>query len=176
MTFAERLKYYREKAKYSQKELAEKIGLPFQTYNNYETKGSEPKIEVLIKLAAVLGVDVNTLVGYQENEKDILLALLRSAGIYFENDIDNPNALYIENAAIGKDLPKEKRIELAIHITFDDLKTILKETQKELQEVTYPIFTRLFFDKLFIFKVRAPYDSKDKMIWKPPDELPPDAL
>lgn len=68
--FAERLRYYREKAKCSQKEIAEKIGIPFQTYNNYETKGNEPKIEILIKLANALGIDVNTLVGYESANDD----------------------------------------------------------------------------------------------------------
>lgn len=67
--FSERLRYFREYAKLNQKELAEKVGIPFQTYNNYETKGNEPKIEILIKLANALGVDVNTLVGFEEKGK-----------------------------------------------------------------------------------------------------------
>lgn len=81
MTFAERLRHYREKAKFSQKRLAEKIGVGFATYNNYETKGYEPKIEVLIKIANTLGIDVNTLVGFQEqkelkiNRSDTLIIL-----------------------------------------------------------------------------------------------------
>ena len=67
--FAERLRYYREYAKLNQKELAEKVGIPFQTYNKYETRGNEPKIEILIKLANALGIDVNTLVGSGEKGK-----------------------------------------------------------------------------------------------------------
>ena len=69
MTFAERLRYYREKAKYSQKELAAKIQIPFATYNNYETKGYEPKIVILIKLANALGIDVNTLLDFKKTDE-----------------------------------------------------------------------------------------------------------
>ena len=67
MKFGERLRYYREKAGKSQKELAAAVGIPFQTYNNYEVKGNEPKIEVLIKIAEVLKIDVNTLVGFNDS-------------------------------------------------------------------------------------------------------------
>lgn len=67
-TFAKRLRYYREKAKLQQKEIAEKIGISFAAYNKYETKDYEPKIETLLKLAAALGVDVNTLVGYEKEK------------------------------------------------------------------------------------------------------------
>ena len=67
MTFGERLRYYREKANLSQKELAAAVGIPFQTYNNYETKGNEPKIDTLVKIAEELKIDVNTLVGFDDN-------------------------------------------------------------------------------------------------------------
>lgn len=67
--FAERLRYYRKKANLKQKELADKAGVSFAAYNKYETKGQEPKIEVLIKLANALGIDVNTLVGFEEKGK-----------------------------------------------------------------------------------------------------------
>lgn len=63
-TFAERLRYYREKANISQKELSESVGISFSTYNNYETRNYEPKIEILVKLAQALGCSVDELVGY----------------------------------------------------------------------------------------------------------------
>ena len=65
MTFAERLRHYREKANLSQTELSEKIGISFATYNNYETKGYEPKYDILLKLAYALGCSANDLVGYE---------------------------------------------------------------------------------------------------------------
>ena len=75
-TFAERLRYYREKSKYSQKELADIIGISVAAYNKYETRGNEPKIDILIKLASALNIDVNTLVGFHaDNAKDLIQTL-----------------------------------------------------------------------------------------------------
>ena len=72
MLFAERLKFYRQRAGYSQTELADRVGISFSTYNKYETKNVEPKIEILIRLADALGIDVNTLVGYRPGGKENL--------------------------------------------------------------------------------------------------------
>ena len=84
-TFAERLRFYREKAGYSQKELAEEIGITFAAYNNYETKNAQPKFEVLIKIAALLDTDVNTLVGYEEPHTEAaIFNTLASWGIKIE--------------------------------------------------------------------------------------------
>lgn len=68
-TFAERLRSFRIEAKFSQKELAEKVGISFSAYNKYETKGSEPKIDILIKLASVLHCSVDELIGYSSGIK-----------------------------------------------------------------------------------------------------------
>ena len=86
-TFAERLRFYREKAGYSQKELAEEIGITFAAYNNYETKNAQPKFEVLIKIAALLDTDVNTLVGYEEPHTEAaIFNTLASWGIRIDKD------------------------------------------------------------------------------------------
>ena len=92
-TFAERLRYYREKANISQKELSESVGISFSTYNNYETRNYEPKIEILVKLARALGCSVDDLVGYvapAEEERifkalskwGIVIAPADEAGLY----------------------------------------------------------------------------------------------
>lgn len=172
--FAERLKLARIKSGYTQSQLAEKCDFAPSVIARYEAGGAMPREKTIIILANALGIEANELSGDYENEKESMLSLLRSAGIYFEIDPDDANALYIENAAVAKDLPKKQRIEMAIHITFDDLDNIIDDAQKELQEVTYPLFTRFFFDKIYIFKLNAPYDPKDKMLWKDPNELPPE--
>ena len=168
MTFAERLRYYREKNSYSQKELAEKIGVSFAAYNKYETRGNEPKIEILIKLAAALGIDVNTLVGFEPDDRAMMLHVLRSADIAFELDPDDSDALYIENTYFTDSVyPKPGRMEGKLHITFDDLKLIVEATKAEVLDKTYPIFKRFFHDRITVFKFSSPYDPKDKTLWHP---------
>lgn len=169
MTFAERLRYYREKIGYSQKELAEKIGISFAAYNKYETRGNEPKIEILIKLATALNIDINTLVGFHQDEHAALLSLLRTADIRFEMDPEDNNALFVENCFDDSN-NKDWYMEIAAHLTFDDLKVIIATTQTEIEKLTAPIFYRVFQDNLFKFKVNSPTDPKDRMLWKTPPE------
>ena len=89
MTFAERLRYYREKAGLNQKELCEKIDITFSTYNNYETRGYEPKIEILLKLAYALGCSVDDLVGYKKDEIDLRLQGLQMLYGFTNKEIRN---------------------------------------------------------------------------------------
>ena len=70
MSFAEIVRDLRIKAGMSQKELAEKIGMKLQAYNNYEKRGYSPTPEMLINIAMVLNTDVNTLVGFKNENAE----------------------------------------------------------------------------------------------------------
>lgn len=63
MSFAENLRKYRERAGYSSKELADIIKIKYTTYLNYENAGSEPRYEILMKIADVLNVSIDDLLG-----------------------------------------------------------------------------------------------------------------
>ncbi len=70
MGFKENLRHYREKAGYKQaKEFAEKLGIPYSTYAGYEIKDREPKYELLCKIADLLDVSLDELLG--RNDKYI---------------------------------------------------------------------------------------------------------
>ncbi len=73
MNFSENLRKYRERAGYSSKELADIIKIKYTTYLNYENAGSEPKYDVLIKIADILNVSLDELLDrdYGELEKTI---------------------------------------------------------------------------------------------------------
>lgn len=79
MQFKDNLKCYREKQNISAKELAERINVPYTTYLNYENKGSEPKYEVLCKIAAVLCVSIDELLGYEGKDADWIESKLKPA-------------------------------------------------------------------------------------------------
>ena len=67
MGFQENLKYYREKAGYkTAKELADVLKLPYNTYAGYESKGREPKYSTLCKIADLLNVSTDELLGAKE--------------------------------------------------------------------------------------------------------------
>ena len=65
MDFAKRLKRLREDANLSQKELAERIGMTAQSYNNYEKRGYNPSPEMLVKLAIALKTTPNDLLDFK---------------------------------------------------------------------------------------------------------------
>ncbi|MDY6429838.1 MAG: helix-turn-helix transcriptional regulator [Bacilli bacterium] len=64
MKFNERLRHYRKINNLSQTDVANKLGLPFYLISDYEKGRSEPKIAILIKLARLYHVSVDTLVGF----------------------------------------------------------------------------------------------------------------
>ena len=63
MGFQENLRYYREQAGYSSIKLAKILQIPYTTYKNYENMRNEPKYETLIKIADVLNVSTDKLLG-----------------------------------------------------------------------------------------------------------------
>lgn len=85
------LRGMRKRKRLKQTEVVKMLGIPFGTYNSYETKGVEPPIETLIKLAELFGTDINKIVGFKTEEdfekerqklrKESLLNLLRAERI-----------------------------------------------------------------------------------------------
>ena len=68
MGFQENLKYYREKAGYKQaKDFYKLLGVPYSTYIGYESKGREPKYNTLCKIADLLHVSTDELLGRENN-------------------------------------------------------------------------------------------------------------
>lgn len=71
MSFAENLRKYRERAGYSSKELADTLKIKYTTYLNYENAGSEPRYEILMKIADILDVPLDDLLGYTRQESNM---------------------------------------------------------------------------------------------------------
>ena len=61
MTVGERIKAARKKAGMTQKELADKLGIPYQGISQYERGIRKPKIDTLVKIADSLGVTLEEL-------------------------------------------------------------------------------------------------------------------
>ena len=72
MTFGERMRRERESRGWTQKQLAEKAGVPQETISRLETgKHRGPHIDVAVRLAKALKVSLDYLAGrYEENESE----------------------------------------------------------------------------------------------------------
>lgn len=77
MSFQENLKYYREKSGYkTAKDFADVLNIPYTSYVAYENKGREPKYEMLCKIADLLEVSTDDLLGRKEPRlKDNLMKI-----------------------------------------------------------------------------------------------------
>ena len=60
------LQNLRKNNRISQKEMAEKLGVNVHTYANWENDRTQPSIEILIKIAQMLNISMDTLCGIQE--------------------------------------------------------------------------------------------------------------
>lgn len=61
--FSERLKETRQKRNYTQKNVADHLGIAERAYQNYEYGNREPNLETLIKLANYFDVSLDFLTG-----------------------------------------------------------------------------------------------------------------
>lgn len=59
-----RMKNFRQKQKMTQREVASKLNIPYSTYSNYENNNREPPLEVIKKVAVILGVSVSDLMDW----------------------------------------------------------------------------------------------------------------
>ena len=59
MSFHENLRYYREKAGYTTKELANLLNISANTYAGYEIREREPKYQMLCKIADLLNISTD---------------------------------------------------------------------------------------------------------------------
>lgn len=149
MSFQENLRYYREKAGYKQaKEFAKILNISYTTYTSYENQGREPKYNTLCKIADILQVSTDDLlgrttniIGNKDNEKDTQLEKIicdtipyynaSNVGImlhlnYINKDVICFDVGYSDDCLIGTgEINKEKFIkELSkIDITIMNTKT-----------------------------------------------------
>ncbi|HEM3438617.1 helix-turn-helix transcriptional regulator [Streptococcus suis] len=72
MEFSERLKELRKKANFTQVEVAEKLGISQPAYASWERGAKKPTQENLVKIAQVLNVSVDYLLGNSEEKSDEL--------------------------------------------------------------------------------------------------------
>lgn len=96
----DRLKAARKAANFTQKEVAEKVGIATTTYSGYERGQSDPDVNTLGHLMNVLDVDANYL--YQDSFKKALMEGEKDASIKFESN-ENKKRLI----RILEDMPDE---------------------------------------------------------------------
>ena len=111
MAFAERLKELRKQAHLTQVELAKRLGIGQSSYADWERGKKKPTQDNLVKIAQVLNVSVDYLVGSSEEKSD---------------DLDNIELLFRMNS---KGLTDEEKV-----IFKKELIEFMEERKKAFEE------------------------------------------
>ena len=87
MSFGESLMSIRKGKGISRKDFAEQLNIPYTTLRNYETDQREPGHKLLIKMATLLQVSVDELIGYQPQNKKVLNTTEAALGTELEREV-----------------------------------------------------------------------------------------
>lgn len=87
MQLHEKLKALRNSHYYTQQEIADKLGVTRSTVSNFEIGRRKPEIDILEKLAAIYGVDLNYFASYTMQTSDLMLLVEKAECIFNDPDI-----------------------------------------------------------------------------------------
>lgn len=123
LIFPTRLRHERERLGLMQKEMAQKLDIPPNTYNGYETGKRSPNLEVAKHISDTLDISVDYLLG-RTNERNT-----KSNNIEEENDIEKIIDELMEQQGLmlcGEPISKEDMILLrnSIRSTIELAKTM----------------------------------------------------
>ena len=101
MTFGERILSLRKKLKWSQSDLAKRIGTSAPIVGRYERNEIKPSIEVAKKLADELAVTIDYLIGGSDNMILDKALLQKMKDIENLNDKDRKQVFYLIDMALS---------------------------------------------------------------------------
>ena len=142
MEFKDILKKYRLESGMTKAEFGKKLGInSYSTYNNYEVGSSEPKINMLVKIANVLNVSLDDLLGRTQNDKPKIKMMIDTfLKDYDENNIETS---ILDDNHILLSIPVNEKINYSISINiknFDDkfskINKIILQQKEQLKKKT----------------------------------------
>lgn len=104
MTFGEKVKFLRKQHKYTQQELADKLGVSLRTITNYESGDRYPqRREIYLTLGEILNVNPNYLIIEEDKTNDIEKSPLENINVDAKRIISEVNALFAGGQLSSKD-------------------------------------------------------------------------
>jgi len=153
LNFAENIRKLRRENGFTQEQLAEKVGVSFQTVSRWETGVVYPDIELLPVLAELFETRVDELIGCTKNDKDKILEKRWEE----YNKLTDHEEQYAYLKEMKRDFPKEyyipfKMMEIMYHdkIHIDELCAVFED------------FSALCTDKFYIDEAHDIYISLEE--------------
>lgn len=97
MSFGESFTKIRKEKGISRKDFAEQLGIPYTTLRNYEKDQREPGHKILIKMATLLSVSVDELIGHQVGAKPTELTRSEQSHIQKYRSLDSYGKEAVDN-------------------------------------------------------------------------------
>ncbi|WP_405726654.1 helix-turn-helix domain-containing protein [Anaerotignum sp.] len=122
------------KPKISQKEMARLLEIPVPTYSGYENNHREPNRDTIEKIAEILGVSVESLMGISERKYiDLFTGGSAANKIFLKNAEEILNKRLAELGLEAQDITKD-----IARSTTEMMKTLGQSTVDNLQDILEP--------------------------------------
>ena len=176
MSFQENLRYYREKAGYkTAKDFADVLNIPYGTYAGYEYKNREPKYQTLCRIADLLNVSTDELLGRENNiigskDDEQIKSILNDAISLFDDSLSMHYKIYeyekIKSIILDTNYKVKSNFSNVSFVKLDDVIEIINDTKKEnderLKQVIYFLFLAIVATNGLRSLVRTKYgDDND---------------
>ena len=135
--FKDMLKYLRNREHLSQAELAEKLGVAKSTISMYEVGKREPDFETLESIADFFNVDMNFLLGKQEEETVLTAKDERDIARKLEetlNQLDSHDGLMFDGDALDDETKELLRASLENSLRIGKINAKKKYTPKKYRK------------------------------------------
>lgn len=157
----------RKKANMTQKQLADKLGIPTQNINRYETTDKFPRIDTVVNIALALGTDLNTLMDFHPLEEDPYA--------HYKSLLDQDACFF--KVKEGLWIAGNKNERLVLHITDEQALQLAAEAEKFAREILdnqlNEVFSRKLRDAALAEILRQQYEAlkaAGKLPSEPTDE------
>ncbi|MDK8254107.1 MAG: helix-turn-helix transcriptional regulator, partial [Dialister micraerophilus] len=143
---------YREQKGLKSIEFAQMLGLKYPTYLNYENNGKEPKFEILVKIADLLNVSLDELLGRDFGKLERYIRFCENIGfnVSYENEKDGLLHIFID---------EDNSFFIGKNDFIDVLTSVL--SSKEYEEYTSMIICNKFRELENMYSLMVEFDIKD---------------
>ena len=100
------LKEYRLKNGLTQEQVADYLGIPKKTYQNYEREVRDADSDVLCALADCYGITLDQLVGRDSGDSDLAAYIKQLESLYVSMSDDGRDALMIVASGLAERFPE----------------------------------------------------------------------
>lgn len=100
------LKEYRLKNGLTQEQVADYLGIPKKTYQNYEREVRDADYDVLCALADCYGITLDQLVGRDSGDSDLAANIKQLESLYVSMSDDGRDALMIVASGLAERFPE----------------------------------------------------------------------